>query len=110
MKKAAAPEERLLSAIFHIETDGSAWWREINGVTLKEVMKSVLATLTQRERAILSMRYGFDNGLGIPSSMIETGKVFNVCRGRIWQIERKALRKLRHWTRSRLLKPYLQNR
>jgi len=65
----------------------------------------VLRTLTPREAEVLRRRFGI--GDGTEHTLEEVGKAFNVTRERIRQIESKALRKLRHPTRAKLLKPYL---
>jgi len=71
---------------------------------LKEQVESVLASLTGRERRVLQLRFGLEDGHA--RSLEEVGKEFNVSRERIRQIEAKALRKLRHPSRSRKLKDY----
>lgn len=73
---------------------------------LKEQMKDVLDTLTEREKKILKLRFGI--GDGYPRTLEEVGTIFHVTRERIRQIEAKALRKLRHPTRSRKLKTFLE--
>ena len=72
---------------------------------LKEQLEEVLATLTDREQKVLKLRFGLDDGRA--RTLEEVGKEFNVTRERIRQIEAKALRKLRHPSRSRKLKDYL---
>ena len=72
---------------------------------LKEQLVEVLGTLTQREQKVLRLRFGLDDGRA--RTLEEVGKEFNVTRERIRQIEAKALRKLRHPSRSRKLKDYL---
>ena len=72
---------------------------------LKEQMVEVLGTLTEREQKVLRLRFGLDDGRA--RTLEEVGKEFNVTRERIRQIEAKALRKLRHPSRSRKLKDYL---
>ena len=72
---------------------------------LKEQLVEVLGTLTEREQKVLRLRFGLDDGRA--STLEEVGKEFNVTRERIRQIEAKALRKLRHPSRSRKLKDYL---
>ena len=72
---------------------------------LKEQLSEVLGTLTDRERKVLELRFGLDDGRA--RTLEEVGKEFNVTRERIRQIGAKALRKLRHPSRSRKLKDYL---
>ena len=74
-------------------------------VNLKEMTESVLKTLTPREEKIIKMRFGLDNGSD--HTLEEVGQNFAVTRERIRQIEAKALRKLRHPSRSRKLRPFL---
>ncbi len=73
---------------------------------LREQVDKVLRSLTDRERKILRLRFGLDSGSG--QTLEEVGKQFKVTRERIRQIEAKALRKLRHPSRSRKLKDYLE--
>ena len=73
---------------------------------LKEQLVDVLSTLTSREEKVLRLRFGLDDGRA--RTLEEVGKEFNVTRERIRQIEAKALRKLRHPSRSRKLKDYLE--
>lgn len=72
---------------------------------LREQLVEVLGTLTEREQKVLRLRFGLDDGRA--RTLEEVGKEFNVTRERIRQIEAKALRKLRHPSRSRKLKDYL---
>ncbi len=72
---------------------------------LKEQLVEVLGTLTEREQKVLRLRFGLDDGRA--RTLEEVGKEFSVTRERIRQIEAKALRKLRHPSRSRKLKDYL---
>ena len=69
-------------------------------------MKDALCSLTQREQEVLRLRFGLDDGRS--RTLEEVGKEFRVTRERIRQIEAKALRKLRHPSRSRRLKDYLE--
>lgn len=73
---------------------------------LKEQLEEVLGTLTEREQKVLTLRFGLEDGR--TRTLEEVGKEFNVTRERIRQIEAKALRKLRHPSRSRKLKDYLE--
>ncbi|MCI8992558.1 MAG: RNA polymerase sigma factor RpoD [Eubacterium sp.] len=73
---------------------------------LKEQLDEVLGTLTEREQKVLTLRFGLQDGRA--RTLEEVGKEFNVTRERIRQIEAKALRKLRHPSRSRKLKDYLE--
>ena len=73
---------------------------------LREQLGDVLGTLTEREQKVLSLRFGLEDGRA--RTLEEVGKEFNVTRERIRQIEAKALRKLRHPSRSRKLKDYLE--
>ncbi len=72
---------------------------------LHEQLMEALGTLTEREQKVLRLRFGLDDGR--PRTLEEVGKEFNVTRERIRQIEAKALRKLRHPSRSKKLKDYL---
>ncbi|MEE8158543.1 MAG: RNA polymerase sigma factor RpoD, partial [Dehalococcoidia bacterium] len=73
---------------------------------LKEQINDVLHTLTDRERRVLQLRFGLEDGRS--RTLEEVGREFGVTRERIRQIEAKALRKLRHPTRSRRLKDFLE--
>ena len=76
-----------------------------NQTLLHEQLDEVVSTLTEREQRVIKLRFGWDDGR--PKTLEEVGKEFNVTRERIRQIEAKALRKLRHPSRSRKLKDYL---
>ncbi len=73
---------------------------------LKEQLEDVLSTLTEREQEVLRLRFGLDDGRA--RTLEEVGQIFGVTRERIRQIEAKALRKLRHPSRSKKLKDYLE--
>ncbi len=73
---------------------------------LKEQIQAALGVLSDREREVLQMRFGLADGQD--HTLEEVGKFFGVTRERIRQIEAKALRKLRHPTRSRQLRDYLE--
>ena len=75
-------------------------------VLLHEQLLEVLDTLTEREQKVLKLRFGLEDGR--PRTLEEVGKQFHVTRERIRQIEAKALRKLRHPSRSRKLKDFLE--
>ncbi len=77
----------------------------VSTTMLKETLLSVLTSLTPRDEKVLRLRYGVDDGR--PRTLEEVGKEFNVTRERIRQIEAKALRKLRHPSRSKHLKDFL---
>ena len=78
-----------------------------NNTMLKEQLNEVLSTLTPREADVLRMRYGLNNEP--PKTLEDVGKAFNVTRERIRQIEAKALRKLRHPSRSKKVRDYLEH-
>ena len=80
-------------------------WRARNAA-LKEQVGEVLQTLTEREGRVLQLRFGLEDGRS--RTLEEVGREFGVTRERIRQIEAKALRKLRHPTRSRKLKDFLE--
>jgi RNA polymerase primary sigma factor len=73
---------------------------------LKQELAEALSTLNDREREVIKLRFGLEDGT--PRTLEEVGKEFNVTRERIRQIEAKALRKLRHPNRSRKLKEFLE--
>ena len=69
-------------------------------------LSEVMSTLSEREQKVLSLRFGLEDGK--PHTLEEVGRDFKVTRERIRQIEAQALRKLRHPTRSRKLRDYLE--
>jgi RNA polymerase primary sigma factor len=73
---------------------------------LKEQVREILSTLTHREQKVLALRFGLEDGRS--RTLEEVGREFNVTRERIRQIESKALRKLRHPSRSKKLKDFLE--
>ena len=76
-------------------------------VVLREQLDEVLDTLTDREENVLRLRFGLDDGK--MRTLEDVGKVFNVTRERIRQIEAKALRKLRHPSRSKQLRDFIED-
>lgn len=76
--------------------------KEIMGDMLKKTVSDVLKTLTSKEEKIVRLRFGIDNET--EKTLEEVGKVFDVTRERVRQIEKKALKKLRHPSRSKKLK------
>ena len=76
-------------------------------MVLREQLNEVLDTLTDREENVLRLRFGLDDGK--MRTLEDVGKVFNVTRERIRQIEAKALRKLRHPSRSKQLKDFMED-
>jgi len=89
-----------------IESDGETPEDEVSKSLLREDLESVLSTLSPRERDVLRLRYGLDDGR--MKTLEEIGQIFNVTRERIRQIEAKALRKLRHPNRNSVLKEYIR--
>ncbi|MEJ7840079.1 MAG: sigma-70 family RNA polymerase sigma factor, partial [Thermomicrobiales bacterium] len=77
-----------------------------NRQLLREQVEDVLNTLSDREREVLNMRYGLEDGR--TRTLEEVGRVFGVTRERIRQIEAKALRKLRHPSRAKMLRDFLE--
>lgn len=89
-----------------ISDPGPTPYEQTSRQLLKEHMDEVLSTLSDRERKVLILRFGLEDGR--PRTLEEVGAQFGVTRERIRQIEAKALRKLRHPTRSKKLKDYLE--
>ena len=88
------------------DNDSPAPTETASHALLREQLSAVLHTLTPREEQVLKLRFGIDDGR--TRTLEEVGKAFNITRERIRQIEAKALRKLRHPSRSKLLKDYLE--
>ena len=80
---------------------------DYEGEWLKEQLDKVLHTLSPREEMVIKLRFGFDDGR--PRTLEEVGSEFNITRERIRQIEAKALRKLRHQSRSKVLRGFLSD-
>ncbi len=89
-----------------IESDGETPEDQVSKNLLREDLESVLNSLSPRERDVLRLRYGLDDGR--MKTLEEIGQIFNVTRERIRQIEAKALRKLRHPNRNSILKEYIR--
>lgn len=89
------------------DTDSPAPSEAASYSLLREQLCNVLHTLTPREEQVLKLRFGLEDGR--PRTLEEVGKQFNITRERIRQIEAKALRKLRHPSRSKPLRDYLDN-
>ncbi|MGL5511462.1 MAG: RNA polymerase sigma factor RpoD [Microcoleaceae cyanobacterium] len=89
-----------------IESDGETPEDQVSKNLLREDLESVLNSLSARERDVLRLRYGLDDGR--MKTLEEIGQIFNVTRERIRQIEAKALRKLRHPNRNSILKEYIR--
>ena len=89
-----------------IEADGEMPEDQVSKSLLREELEGVLDTLSPRERDVLRLRYGLDDGR--MKTLEEIGQIFNVTRERIRQIEAKALRKLRHPNRNSILKEYIR--
>jgi hypothetical protein len=106
-----SPEEKLLHTIFGEPVYPQPIRIEIDGVKLRDKIFLVLSDpiFSEREIKVLRMRFGFDDALGKGQTLDQVKIPFNVTRERIRQIEGKALRKLRHPSRTRQLKPYLMS-
>ena len=89
------------------DTDSPAPSESASYSLLREQLCNILHTLTPREEQVIKLRFGLEDGR--PCTLEEVGKKFNIARERIRQIEAKALRKLRHPSRSKTLKDYLSN-
>ncbi|MDY7013643.1 MAG: RNA polymerase sigma factor RpoD [Cyanobacteriota bacterium] len=89
-----------------IEADGETPEDRVSKNLLREDLENVLDTLSPRERDVLRLRYGLDDGR--MKTLEEIGQIFTVTRERIRQIEAKALRKLRHPNRNSILKEYIR--
>lgn len=81
---------------------------KVDSVLLKKKFEEVLKTLTPKQEKIIKMRFGIGRS-GLETTLEEVGKYFSLTGGRVWQIEDKALKKLRHPTRSRKLKGFLND-
>ncbi len=90
---------------FVADTDQPSLIESVSKEFLRDYLNEVLDTLSERERKVLIMRFGLDDGKS--KTLEDVGKEFNVTRERIRQIEAKAIRKLRHPTRARKLKDFL---
>ena len=91
---------------FIVDADSPSPVQEAELNILKEQIQDVLSDLNERERKVISLRFGIDDGY--PRTLEEVGNIFDVTRERIRQIEAKALRKLRHPRRSRKLRDFIK--
>ncbi len=91
---------------FIADEDQPSLYDSVSKEFLRDYLNDVLDTLSDREKRVLIMRFGLDDGK--PKTLEDVGKEFNVTRERIRQIEAKAIRKLRHPTRARKLKDFLE--
>lgn len=91
---------------FVADTNQPSLYDKVSRELLKDALNKVLETLSPREKKVLMMRFGLENGK--PKTLEEVGKEFKVTRERIRQIEAKAIRKLKHPTRARKLKDFLE--
>ena len=91
---------------FVADTDQPTLEDTVSREFLRDYLNDVLDTLSERERKVLIMRFGLDDGK--PKTLEDVGKEFSVTRERIRQIEAKAIRKLRHPTRARKLKDFVE--
>ena len=99
------PKEGVVKSFDEIEAENPVDYT--TRVVLREQLDEVLDTLTDREENVLRLRFGLDDGK--MRTLEDVGKVFNVTRERIRQIEAKALRKLRHPSRSKQLKDFIED-
>ena len=107
--KMLSPEEKLLREIFGGPVGDSGHRSEVNGVTLKQAIEGALSTLTPRQIETIRMRFGFNDQAGSGMTYKKVGEAFGVTGGRARQITMKALRWLRHPSRSHQLKAYLED-
>lgn len=91
---------------FVADTNQPSLYDKVSRELLKDALNTVLETLSPREKKVLMMRFGLEDGK--PKTLEEVGKEFKVTRERIRQIEAKAIRKLKHPTRARKLKDFLE--
>lgn len=91
---------------FVADTNQPSLYDKVSRELLKDALNKVLETLSPREKKVLIMRFGLEDGK--PKTLEEVGKEFRVTRERIRQIEAKAIRKLKHPTRARKLKDFLE--
>ena len=98
-------DESSLLMDFIPDTEGKSLEQLVEMKLLKKDLEEIISTLREREAIVINQRFGLDDGK--PKTLEEVGRQFNVTRERIRQIEKKALRKMRHPSRSKKLKDYL---
>lgn len=106
LEKKIGEEEDTCLGDFLEDKDTVSPFDHVSQELLKQNLKIILGSLTPREEKVLRLRYGLDDNR--PRTLEEVGKEFNVTRERIRQIEAKALRKLRHPSRSKRIKEYIE--
>ena len=107
LEKPVGEEEDSHVGDFIEDKDNESPLKYANTSLLKDKLNEVLGELTDREEKVIRLRYGIDDGRN--HTLEEVGKEFNVTRERIRQIEAKALKKLRHPSRSKQLRDYLDD-
>ncbi len=106
LEKPIGKEEDSHLGDFLPDEDSPAPPKVTSNILLREHLEELLSGLSERERDVLKLRFGLEDGH--PHTLEEVGKKFNVTRERIRQIEAKALRKLKHPSRSKILKDFLE--
>lgn len=106
MKDERKPTTKLLSAIFATIFQDEGILEEVDGQKLDKVIEEVIESLNSpRARQVIDLRFGF---IDYPHTQKEVGIVLGITKARIWQIEEKLLRRMRHPTRLRKLKPFIK--
>ncbi len=103
------PEYNLFIAIMGRKQGNSEQLKEtVDGISLKQAIENLLGTIPTREATVLRLYFGLNASEGEGKTLREIGNRFEVTESRIGQIKNKALRKLRHPSRSRILKQYAE--